>query len=119
MKLLKYYSLKQAKSNEIIFFTFPFIYAHSKIWKEKRQLRNRLFKHEGHLFLSEIREKGQNMTILGYSCSLQSSLYTKSHRFTLKSLIFCPKTIATLVFETLNLSKLYPKKGTSDKSNEK
>jgi hypothetical protein len=42
-------------------------------------------------------KKGQNMTILGYSCSLQSSLYTKNHRFTFKSLIFCPKTIATLV----------------------
>jgi hypothetical protein len=56
MNLLKYYSLKQSKSDEIIFFTFPFIGAHSKIRREKRQLRNRLFAHEGHLFLSEIRE---------------------------------------------------------------
>jgi hypothetical protein len=30
----------------------------------------------------------ENMTILGYSCGLQSSLYTKNHRFTLKALIF-------------------------------
>jgi hypothetical protein len=36
-------------------------------------------------------EKDQNMTILGYSCGLQSSLYTKSHRFTLKSMFFAQK----------------------------
>jgi hypothetical protein len=107
MKLSKYYSLKQAKGNEIISFTFPFIDAHSKIRREKRQLRNRLFAHERRLFLSKSAKKGQNMTILGFSCSLQSTFYTKNHCFTLKSLIFCPKTIATLVFETLNLSKLY------------
>jgi hypothetical protein len=41
-------------------------------------------------------KKDQNMTILGYSWGLQSSLYTKNHRFTLKALIFCQKTIATL-----------------------
>jgi hypothetical protein len=57
MKLSKYYSLKQAKSNKIISFTLPFIAAHSKIRREKRQLRNHLFAHEGRLFLSEIREK--------------------------------------------------------------
>jgi hypothetical protein len=65
-------------------------------------------------------KKDQNMTILGYSCCLQSSLYAKNHRFTLKALIFCPKTIAMFVFELLNLSKfyLYCKKGASDKSDE-
>jgi hypothetical protein len=57
MKLSKYYLLKKSKSDEIISFTCPFIYARSKIRREKRQLRNRLFAHEGHLFLSEIREK--------------------------------------------------------------
>ncbi len=29
------------------------------------------------------------MRILGYSCGLQSSLYTKNHRFTFNALIFC------------------------------
>jgi hypothetical protein len=32
-----------------------------------------------------------NKTILGYSCGLQSSLYTKNQRFTFKALIFGPK----------------------------
>jgi hypothetical protein len=32
------------------------------------------------------------MTILGYSCGLQSSLYKKNHRFTFKALFFWPKT---------------------------
>jgi hypothetical protein len=57
MKLSKYFSLKKSKSDEIISFTFTFIDAHSKIRREKRQLRNRLFAHEGRLFLSEICEK--------------------------------------------------------------
>ncbi len=34
-------------------------------------------------------KKDQNMTILGFSCGLQSSLYTKNHRFTFKALIEC------------------------------
>ncbi len=41
-----------------------------------------------------------NMTILGYSCSLQSLLYTKNYRFTFKALIFAQK-------RWLNLSKVY------------
>jgi hypothetical protein len=78
MKLLKYYSLKKSKSDEIISFIFSFIDAHSKIRREKRQLRNRLFAHEGRIFLSEIHKKDQNMTILGYSCGLQLiALYKK------------------------------------------
>jgi hypothetical protein len=48
------------------------------------------------------------MLILGYSCGLQSSLYTKNHHFTLQALIYCP----------LNLSKVIAKKGASDKSSE-
>jgi hypothetical protein len=35
-----------------------------------------------------------NMTILGYSCGLQSSLYTKNHCFTFKVLIFCIKSLS-------------------------
>jgi hypothetical protein len=56
MKLSKYYLLKKSKNYEIISFTFTFIDAHSKIRREKRQLRNHLFAQEGRLFLSEIRE---------------------------------------------------------------
>jgi hypothetical protein len=82
MKLSKYYSLKQAKSNEIISFTFLFIDAHSKIRREKRQLRNRLFAHEGRLFLSEIREKRPEYDHFGLF--LQPSIISldKYHRFT-------------------------------------
>ena len=58
--------------------------------------------------LPKYAKKDQNMTILGYSCRLQSSLYTKNHRFTLKSLIFCQKTIATFFWKKLYLSKFYP-----------
>ncbi len=119
MKLSKYYSLKQAKSNKIISFTFPFIDAHSKNSKRKRQLRNHLFAHEGRLFLSEIHEKGQNMSILGNSCSLQSSLYTINHRFTLKSWIFLPKNDRYVSFRNVEFIEIVSiKKGTSDKSKE-
>jgi hypothetical protein len=72
-----------------------------KSLRQKRQHRNRLFAHEGRLFPFKIREKDQNMTIFGYSCGLQSSLYTKKHCFTLKVLIFGPKKLP------LNLSKVY------------
>ena len=89
MKLSKYYSLKKSKSDEIISFIFSFIDAHSKIRREKRQLRNRLFAHEGRLFLSEIREKGPEYD---------------------NSIDFFPKTIAMFVFEPLNLSNLSIKK---------
>ncbi len=80
-------------------------------FKEKKDSFEIVFLHTKVIFSSPKSEKkDQNMTILGYSCGLQSSLCTKNHRFTLKSLIFCPKMIATFVFETLNLSKLYLKK---------
>jgi hypothetical protein len=36
-----------------------------------------------------IYRESANMTILGYSCGLQSSLFTENHRFTVKALIFC------------------------------
>jgi hypothetical protein len=123
MKLSKSNSFKKSKSYEIISFTFPFINIRNQkttprlgdsptqrvgeSLREKRQHRNRLFAHEGCLFPSEICEKDQNMTILGYSYGLQSSLYTKNYRFTLKALIFCPKTIATFVLKPLYLSKVY------------
>jgi hypothetical protein len=57
MKLSKSYSFKKSKCDEIISFIFPFINAHSKIRREKRQHQNGLFAHEGRLFPSEIREK--------------------------------------------------------------
>jgi hypothetical protein len=50
------------------------------------------------------------MTILGYSCGLQSSLYTKNHRFTLKALIFGPINFCRIY------QKFIDKKGASDKS---
>jgi hypothetical protein len=54
MKLSKYTLLKKFKSDEIISFTFPFI---ENLKREKRQLQNHFFAHEGCLFLPEIREK--------------------------------------------------------------
>jgi hypothetical protein len=77
-------------------------------FEEKKESFKIVFSHTKVIFSSlKSAKKYQNMTILGYFCGLQSSIYTKYHCFTLKSLIFCPKTIAKLVFETLNLSKLY------------
>jgi hypothetical protein len=119
MKLSKYYLLNRQKAIKLsplhCRLSLP-----TRKFEEKKDSFEIVCLHTKVIFSPpKSMKKDQNMTILGYSCSLQSSLYTKSHRFTLKSLIFCPKTIATLVFETLNLSKLYPKKGTSDKSNEK
>jgi hypothetical protein len=77
-------------------------------FEEKKDSFEIVFSHMKVVFSSpKSAKKDQNMTILGYSCGLQASLYTKNHRFTLKLLIFCPKTIATLVFEMLNLTKLY------------
>ncbi len=117
MKLSKSNLFKKSKSYEIISFTFPFINIRNQkttprlgdsptrrvgeSLREKRQHRNRLFAHEGRLFPSEICEKDQNMTILGYFYGLQSSLYF------LEVLIFCPKTIATFVLKPLYLSKVY------------
>jgi hypothetical protein len=72
-------------------------------FEEKKDSFEIVFLHTKVVFSSpKSAKKGQNMTILGFSCGLQSSLYTKNHRFTLKALIFCPKTIATFVFEPLN-----------------
>jgi hypothetical protein len=91
-----------------------------KFVEKKRQLRNRLFAHEGRLFLSESTKKGQNMTVLGYSCSLQSSLYTKNHCFTFKIVDFLPKNDRYISFQNVELIEIVSiKKGTSDKSNEK
>jgi hypothetical protein len=96
--------LKKSKSEEIISFTFPFIDAHSKIQREKRQLRNR--------FLCEIRQKDQNMTILGYSCGLQSSLYTKKSLLYFKSVDVLPKSYRFVCsrtdefIESLSIKKL-------------
>jgi hypothetical protein len=85
-------------------------------FKEKKDSFKIIFSHMKAVFSSpKSAKKGQNMTI----CGLQSSLYTKNQRFTLKLLIFCPKTIAMFVIETLNLLKFIYKKGTSDKSNKK
>jgi hypothetical protein len=108
MKLSKNYSLKKSKSDEIIYFTFPFIDAHSKIWREKTTLENVFLSHEGHLFLSEIREKRPEYDNFGlFLWPSIIALYEKSSLYFKKALIFCPKTIATYIFKPLNLSKVY------------
>jgi hypothetical protein len=120
MKLSKYYSLKQAKSNKIISFTLPFIVAHSKIRREKRQLRNCLFAHEGRLFLSEICEKrpGYDHFELFQQPSI-ISLYKKSSLY-FKIVDFLPKNDHYVSFRNVQFIEIISiKKGTSDKSNEK
>jgi hypothetical protein len=90
-------------------------------FEEKKDSFEIVFSHTKVVFSTpKSAKKGQNMTILGFSCSLQSSFYAKNHRFTLKSLIFCPKTIATLVFRNVEFIEIVSiKEGTSDESNEK
>jgi hypothetical protein len=61
-------------------------------FEEKKDSFKSVYLHTKVVFSSpKSAKKDQNMTILGYSCGPQSSLYTKNHRFTLKLLIFCPK----------------------------
>ena len=120
MKLSKYYLLKKLKSDEIISFTFPFIDAHSKIRREKRQLRNCLFAHEGRLFLSEICEKrpGYDHFELFQQPSI-ISLYKKSSLY-FKIVDFLPKNYRYVSFRNIEFIEIVSiKKGTCDKSNEK
>ncbi len=119
MKLSNYYSLKQAKSNKIISFTLPFIVAHSKIRREKRQLRNRLFAHEGRLFLSEIRKKRPEYDNFGLFLQPSIiSLYKKSSLYWIVD--FLPKNDRHVSFRNVEFIEIVSiKKGTSDKSNEK
>jgi hypothetical protein len=77
MKLSKNYSLKKSKSNEIISFTFPIIDIRNK--KTTRRF--------GEPATPRLAESG-------YFCSLQSSIYTKNHRFTFKPLIFCIENLS-------------------------
>jgi hypothetical protein len=77
-------------------------------FEEKKDSLKIVFSHTKVIFSSpKSAKKDQNMTILSFSCGLQSSLYAKNHHFTLKALIFCPKMTAMFVFEPLNLSKFY------------
>ncbi len=101
MKLSKNFSLKKSKSDEIISFTFPFIDAHSKIRREKRQLRNRLFAHEGRLFLSQIREKRPEYDNFGlFLRPSVIALYVKSSLY-FKSVDFLPKNDRYVRFRTV------------------
>jgi hypothetical protein len=86
MKLSKYYLLKKSKSDEIISFTFPIIDIHN----QKKDTPTRGVDD------SPTQRGGEsaNTTILGYSCGLQSSLYTKNHCFTFKALIFCIESLS-------------------------
>ncbi len=115
MKSSKYYSLKQAKSNNIISFTLPFIVAHSKIRREKRQLRNSLFAHEGRLFLSEIREKRPEYGNFGLFLQPSIiSLYKKSSLY-FKIIDFLPKNDRYVSFRNVEFIEIVSiKKGTSD-----
>jgi hypothetical protein len=66
-------------------------------FEEKKNSFEIVFSHTNVVFSSpKSAKKDQNMTILGYSCGLQSSLYAKNHRFTLKALNFCPKRSSRL-----------------------
>jgi hypothetical protein len=105
MKLSKYYSFKKSKSNEIISFTFPFINAHSKILRKKRQLQNRLFAHEGRLFLSKIREKRPECDNFGlFLRSSIIALYKKSSLY-FKSVDFLPKNDRYVCCRTVEFIK--------------
>jgi hypothetical protein len=46
------------------------------------------------------------MAILGYSCGLQSSLYTKNHRFTLKALIFGIESLSIKKVQAIKVAKI-------------
>jgi hypothetical protein len=75
-------------------------------FKDRKDSFEIVFLHTKVIFSSpKSVKKDQNMTILGYSCGLQSSLYAKKSSLYIQSVVFCPKTIATFVFEPLNLSK--------------
>jgi hypothetical protein len=69
MKLSKNYLLKKSKSDEIISVTFPII----DIRNQKRTVDDSPTLQVDDPRLGEL----ATMTILGYSCGLQSSLYTK------------------------------------------
>jgi hypothetical protein len=63
-------------------------------FEEKKDSFEIVFLHTKVVFSSpKSAKKGQNMTILGFSCGLQSSLYMKNHCFTLKALIFAQKQL--------------------------
>ncbi len=47
-----------------------------------------------------------NMTILGYSCGLQSSLYTKNHHYTCKVLIFYIKSLSIKKDQAIKVAKI-------------
>jgi hypothetical protein len=146
MKVSKCYSLKKSKSNEIISFTFPFIDIRNRKmtpclgesatprlgdsptrrvvelasrWEKKDSIKI-VFSHTKVIFSPpKSAKKDQNMTILDYSCGLQSSLYTKNHCFTLRALIFCPKKRLLRLFSNCSIyRKFINKKGASDKSSE-
>ena len=64
MKLSKIYLFKKSKSDEIISFTFPFIDAHLKIPRGKRQ-HQIVFSHTKFVFNPpKSAKKDQNMTII-------------------------------------------------------
>ncbi len=102
MKLSKNYLLKKSKSDEIISFTLTIID------NRNRKTTPRL----GESAAPWLGESG-NMTILGYSCGLKSSLYTKNHRFTFKALIFCPKTSVEFI-ESLSIKAIKSDKSSED-----
>ncbi len=101
--------VKQAKSNKIISFTLPFIVAHSKIRREKRQLRNRLFAHEGHLFPSEIHEKRPEYDNFGLFLQPSIiSLYKKSSLY-FKIVDFLPKNDRYISFRNVEFIEIVSK----------
>jgi hypothetical protein len=111
MKLSKIYSFKKSKSDKIISFTFPFIDAHSKIRRGKRQHENRLFAQEGRLFPSEIHEKRPEYDNFGLFLRPSIiALYKKSSLY-FKSVDFLPKIVRYICSQTvIFIERLYIKK---------
>jgi hypothetical protein len=91
MKFLKSYTLKKPRSDAIISFTFPVIDAHSKIRKEKTTFESVTLNAKVVFSPLKPTNKGHNVTILGYSCGLQSSLFTKKSSLYFKSVNFLSK----------------------------
>jgi hypothetical protein len=87
MKLAKSYLLKSQNAMKLS----PLHFQLSIFVKEKR-----LTDSATHLLAEStgrVRELA-NMTILGYSCGVQLSHYTKNHCFTFKALIFCIESLS-------------------------
>jgi hypothetical protein len=93
MKLSKNYSLKSQKAMKLSPLYFHLSMRTRKFEEKKDSFEIVFLQTKVVLSSPKSAKKGQNMTILGFSCGLQSSLYRKNHRFTLKALFFAQKRL--------------------------